>query len=168
MLDLPADRMGAPQQQVTRWRQGKRDSPGAVVIDDIVSTLANDLSGPMTPKLIERDGLRILMVDAAGPPIASVRDASALLEQAFEQRASVVVVPAERLATAFFRLRSGVAGEIVQKFVNYRMTFAVIGDISAHTAGSDALRDFVRESNRGASTLFVGELDALAAKLSGR
>jgi Domain of unknown function (DUF4180) len=122
----------------------------------------------MTPKLIERAGHRMLIVDAAGAPIASAADATALMEQVFEQHASVVVVPAERLAPAFFSLRSGVAGEILQKFVNYSIKFAVIGDISAHTAGSRALRDLVRESNRGTSAMFLPDVEALAEKLSGR
>jgi Domain of unknown function (DUF4180) len=137
-------------------------------MDHVVSTCENDLSGPMNLKMIERDGYRMLLVDASGPRIETARDATALLEQAFERRASVVVVPVERLAEAFFRLRSGVAGEILQKFVNYQIKFAVIGDISAYTAASDALRDFVRESNRGTSILFAPAIDALAAKLSGR
>jgi hypothetical protein len=122
----------------------------------------------MTPNLLEHDGYRMLIVDAAGPPLASTQDAVALLEQAFAQRASVIVVPAERLDPAFFRLRTGLAGEIVQKFVNYRVKVAVLGDISAQIAQSDALRDFVREANRGTSILFVPDIDALATKLSRR
>jgi Domain of unknown function (DUF4180) len=110
----------------------------------------------------------MLLVDAAGPAIASAQDAIELVELAFQQRASVIAVPAERLAPAFFKLRTGVAGEVVQKFVNYGMKFAVIGDISAQIADSDALRDFVRESNRGKSILFMPDIDALAAKLTGR
>jgi hypothetical protein len=121
----------------------------------------------VTPKIIERGGIRMLIVDPVGPPIESAWDASALLERAFEQRASVIVVPAERLAPAFFRLRTGVAGEIVQKFVNYERKFAVIGDISVQIAASDALRDFVRESNRGNSIFFMPDLDSLSAKLRG-
>jgi hypothetical protein len=120
----------------------------------------------MSPNLIERDGYRMLVADGAGPAIASAQDAIALIEQAFEQRASVIVVAVERLAPAFFKLRTGLAGEIVQKFVNYGMKFAVIGDMSAEIAASDALRDFVRESNRGTEILFLPDLDALIAKLS--
>jgi hypothetical protein len=153
---------------MTSLRWAEPDSAGAVEMDGIASNLAKDLSGPMTPELIERGGYRMLIVDVAGPPIASSQDAIVLVEQAFELRASVIVVPAERMAPAFFRLRTGVAGEILQKLVNYKMKFAVIGDISTHTAGSDALRDFVRESNRGTSALFVPDIDALVAKLSGR
>jgi Domain of unknown function (DUF4180) len=41
------------------------------------------------------------------------------------------------------------AGEFAQKFVNYRLRLAIVGDISQHLAGSEALCDFVAETNRG-------------------
>lgn len=78
-----------------------------------------------------------------------------------------VAVPVERLDPAFFQLSTRVAGEIVQKFVTYRMGLAVVGDISRHTEESNALRDFVRECNRGTQTWFVEDLDALGARLTG-
>jgi hypothetical protein len=121
----------------------------------------------MTFALTERGGHRLLVADAAGASIGAARDALDLLTEAFAQRASVIVVPIERLDPAFFRLRSGLAGEFVQKVINYRIKLAVIGDMSAHIAASDALRDFVRESNRGRDLFFLPDLDALVAKLSG-
>ena len=54
----------------------------------------------------------------------------------------------------------------MQKFVNYRMGLAVIGDISAHTAVSAALADFVWEANRGRRLWFLPDLDALSARLA--
>ena len=71
----------------------------------------------------------------------------------------MVAVPAHRFDDRFFALRTGVAGEIMQKFVNYRMRLAVVGDISAHVAASTALRDLVYESNRGGHIWFVADLD---------
>src|SRR5262249_3333048 len=89
-----------------------------------------------------------------------------LIGEALPQRVSVIVVPAARLDGEFFRLRSGVAGEFTQKIVNYRLKLAVLGDISAFTASSTALSDFVRESNRRQNIFFLPDLNALAAKLS--
>jgi len=43
---------------------------------------------------------------------------------------------------------------------------AVVGDIAAHVEAGDALRDFVRESNRGTQLWFVPDVDALRARLS--
>jgi hypothetical protein len=55
---------------------------------------------------------------------------------------------------------------VLQKLVNYRFRIAVLGDVSAATADSEPLRDFIRESNRGTTVWFLDDLAALEAKLS--
>ena len=47
----------------------------------------------------------------------------------------------------------GLAGEILQKFVNYQVKMAVYGDFSRYT--SKPLRDFIYESNQGEHFWFV-------------
>jgi hypothetical protein len=115
--------------------------------------------------LVERDGHRLLVADAAGPLIGSFQDIVDLMEQAWEQ-APVIVLPVARLNPDFFQLRSGMAGEIVQKIATYGGRLAIVGDISTHTVESNAFRDFVREANRGRSIFFLPDMDALVAKLS--
>lgn len=115
--------------------------------------------------VVELAGERCLIADANG---AAVRDFSGgrdLIGEALSERASVIAVPVERLDASFFQLRSGLAGDVLQKAVNYHMKFAVIGDIAAHVAASDALRDFVVESERGNSIFFVADVAALEARL---
>ncbi|MDR3084435.1 MAG: DUF4180 domain-containing protein [Streptomyces sp.] len=109
----------------------------------------------------------VLMCTPEGEAICGERDAMDLIGNAGYQGAHWVVIPAERFDEAFFRLRTRVAGDIVQKFVQYRMGLAVIGDISRHTQASSALRDFVRECNRGHQTWFVADLDELRERLGG-
>ena len=107
----------------------------------------------------------VLTVPVDGPPVAGEQDALDLLGDAFGAGAEVLVVPVERLAADFFRLRTGVAGAVVQKFVNYRLRLVVVGDITEHVAASTALRDFVREANRGGQTWFVADEAELEARL---
>ena len=95
--------------------------------------------------------MNVLLLPAEGP----VLDPADLVAQALGERADLVSLPASRLADGFFDLRTGVAGEYAQKFVNYRVRLAVIGDISAHTERSEALRAFVAESNRGRQLWFM-------------
>ncbi|WP_433428974.1 DUF4180 domain-containing protein [Nonomuraea sp. CA-141351] len=111
---------------------------------------------------------RVFVCEAHGEPLREARDALDLLGEAFGRGASWVAVPAERLHDDFFTLRTGVAGEIAQKFVNYRIGLAIVGDISRFTAASSALRDWVLESNRGDHIWFVGDLAELAARRSAR
>ena len=79
-----------------------------------------------------------------------------------------MAIPLARLGPDFLRLSSGVAGEVLQKLVNYRRQVAVVGDVSQPAAGSAPLRDFIGESNRGRSVWFVDDLAALEARLSER
>jgi hypothetical protein len=120
----------------------------------------------MTVTLEVIGGRAVLVVDAAGPLIGARQDAVDLVGEAMGMGAGVVALPVSRLDPAFFTLSSGIAGEFIQTLINYRRIVAIIGDISAHTAASSALRDFVRESNRGRSVFFLPDVEALAEKLA--
>jgi hypothetical protein len=114
----------------------------------------------MSDDVVERNGVAVLVCAAGGPAVSTPQDALDVLGGAFG-RAEVVALPVERLDPAFFELRTGLAGEIMQKFVNYRTQLAIVGDIGAYVAGSEALAALVRESNRGRHVWFVDDLDGL-------
>jgi len=116
-------------------------------------------------QIIELAGRRVFLCGTGWPVLASGRDAGDLMAAAWGERADAVALPAACLAPEFFRLASGLAGEVTQKFVNYKLYFAVLGDISAWTAQSQALNDYVVESNRGKAIGFARDLEALAALL---
>ncbi|MFI0484292.1 DUF4180 domain-containing protein [Actinomadura sp. 9N215] len=112
----------------------------------------------------ERAGVQVLVCDPAGPPIVTVQDALDLIGAAFAG-AEVVAVPADRLDESFFELGTRFAGEVMQKFVNYRLRLVVVGDISRQVEASSALRALVRESNSSGHVWFVPDLDALDDRL---
>ncbi|MFU8874269.1 DUF4180 domain-containing protein [Micromonospora sp. SL4-19] len=117
------------------------------------------------PDLIqERAGVPVLVCDPTGPRVATTGQALDLIGAAFAG-AEVVAVPADRLDPSFFSLGTRFAGEIMQKFVNYRLRLVVVGDITAHLAASSALRALVTESNRADHVWFVPDLDALDERL---
>lgn len=64
----------------------------------------------------------------------------------------------------FFVLSSGIAGEILQKFVNYQFRIAVYGDYTKYT--SKPLKDFIYESNRGREIFFTDSLQTAIEKLA--
>ncbi|KOG89586.1 DUF4180 domain-containing protein [Streptomyces varsoviensis] len=107
----------------------------------------------------------VLMCEPDGDPIAAEADALDLIGNASYQGAQWVVIPAARFDDSFFQLSTRVAGDIVQKFVNYRVGLIVMGDISAHAEASSALRDFIRECNRGRQTWFVATTEELSERL---
>jgi hypothetical protein len=109
----------------------------------------------------------VLIYAREGEPIRGERDALDCIGDAGYQGAQWVVIPAEGLDEAFFQLRTRVAGDIIQKFVNYRIGIAIVGDISRHTETSSALRDFVGECNRGRQTWFLADMEELRERLKG-
>ncbi|MFJ9705113.1 DUF4180 domain-containing protein [Streptomyces sp. NPDC101234] len=118
-----------------------------------------------TATLVTLHTTRVLRCAPEGPALDGESAALDLVGDAMGQDAELVAVPAERVGDEFFRLRSGVAGAVVQKFVNYRLRLAVVGDISRHLAASSALRDFVYEANRGRHLWFVADDAELAERL---
>lgn len=74
---------------------------------------------------------------------------------AHEAGASALLVDKAAVAEDFFILSTGLAGEILEKFIQYRIKMAVYGDFSCYT--SKPLRDFIYESNHGSDFFFVPE-----------
>jgi hypothetical protein len=112
-------------------------------------------------------GIPTLILPEDGPAVGTELDAGDLVGGALEHAVDLLVVPAARIAAEFWTLRSGVAGEVLQKLVNYRLRLAVVGDITAPVEASTALRDLVRESNRRRDVWFLPDMDALDERLRG-
>jgi hypothetical protein len=108
----------------------------------------------------------VFVLDANGPPVGSSQDAVDIIGQAWGSRATLIAIPARRFDAGFFTLSTGLAGEFIQKIVNYRLSIAIIGDIAEHLRASSALRAFVHESNSGRQVWFLGDLDQLDARLA--
>jgi hypothetical protein len=118
-------------------------------------------------QLIEIANTRILQCADEGTPLRAAGDANDFLGDAWAHTADMLAIPVARLGPDFLDLSTRVAGEVFQKFVNYRMKCAIVGDISEALEGSKALRDFVRETNKGDAIWFVRDFDELRIKLAG-
>ena len=82
----------------------------------------------------------------------------------YETGAKRIAVNKEAFSEQFFILSSGLAGEILQKFVQYRVKLAVYGDYSKYT--SKPLRAFISESNRGRDIFFTDTEKAAIERLN--
>lgn len=110
-------------------------------------------------------GRRVLLCGVEGPLLATPDDANDVISAAWQHEASVVAMPVSRLAPAFFSLSTRLAGEAIQKFVNYQLLLAFIGDIGPHLERSEPLRAFVEETNKGRQLWFVRDHAELTARL---
>lgn len=120
----------------------------------------------MPETVTNRHGVRILVCAPEGTTLSTDREALDVIGQALHQEAELVAIPSKRFDDAFFTLGTRIAGEIIQKFVNYRLRLAIVGDLSRHLGASSAMRDFVAESNRGRQVWFVADLAELDVRLA--
>ena len=105
-------------------------------------------------KIVVEKGIRIAVISSE---TVLVEDTQAMLDLMtglrYEENCDCLALNREAFASAFFVLSSGVAGEILQKVVNYRIKLAIFGDFSSYH--SKPLQDFIRESNRGRHIFFA-------------
>lgn len=71
----------------------------------------------------------------------------------YETGTNLIAVDKEAIIEDFFVLSRGLAGEVLQKFINYQAKIAIFGDFSQYT--SKPLKDFIYESNKGRDIFFV-------------
>lgn len=96
--------------------------------------------------------------------IQNTEDALDLLGNAYYQGFDKIIIYQKNLTPDFFNLKNKMAGDILQKFSNYRVHLVIIGDFSTFT--SQSLKDFIYESNRGNHVNFVANLDDALNSLS--
>ena len=107
------------------------------------------IGGPVSVAEVRGDGVLI----------ATAGDLLTLIFDARRQKADRIALHAANIDPAFFDLRSGLAGDMLQKLVNYKQQLAIVGDISPYTERSEALKALVRESNRGKDVHFVARIE---------
>ena len=82
----------------------------------------------------------------------------------YETGAARIVIDKDLICEDFFILSTGVAGEALQKLINYHIKAAFYGDFSRYT--SKPLRDFIYESNCGKDFFFVSSQEEAIQKLT--
>jgi len=92
--------------------------------------------------------------------IQNAEDGLNILVDVYYQDFDYMILHARNINPTFFNLKSGLAGEILQKFSNYRMNLAIVGNLVEFE--SKSLNEFIRESNKSGQIYFANTLnDAL-------
>lgn len=114
---------------------------------------------------IEENGVLCVLVESDEPVITDAQSAIDLLMSAqYDVGSKDIVIPKQLVVEDFFVLSTGLAGEVLQKYVNYGGRMAIYGDYSRYT--SKPLRDFMYESNKGRDFFFVSTRDEAVAALA--
>ena len=114
---------------------------------------------------LKDNGMDIAVISSDEKLIVDVQSALDLaMTVKDETGAAKIVINKSAVCDEFFILSSGMAGEILQKFINYHVRMAIYGDYSQYT--SKPLKDFIYESNNGNDFFFVSTKDEAIQKLT--
>lgn len=97
--------------------------------------------------------------------INNAADGLDLLGNLYYQGFDKIMIHEQNITPALFDLKNGIAGEILQKFSNYRVSLAIIGDFTPYQ--SKSIKDFIYESNKGKHINFLGSTTEALTKLAG-
>lgn len=110
-------------------------------------------------------GRTIAVVSGSETLVSDVQDALDLMATVrYEVDCDRIVLHKALLSESFFDLKTRLAGEILQKFINYHVKAAVVGDFSGYTSRS--LRDFIYECNNGKDIFFLADEQQAVEQLS--
>lgn len=116
-------------------------------------------------EIYKLEGSDVAIVEGAGIIISDVQDALDLMATiSYTYGCNKAVLDKANIVESFFRLQTGLAGEILQKFTNYHFAVAIVGDFEAYE--SKSLRDFIYESNQGRQVFFVKDRQSAIDRLS--
>ena len=123
----------------------------------------------MTITNLEKNGIVCAIVNSDNTVITDAQSAlDVLMTAKYDAGTKNIVISKKLIVEDFFILSSGLAGEILQKYINYGGRIAIYGDYSHYT--SKPLHDFIYESNKGKDVFFVGTqeeaIDRLTQKIA--
>ena len=107
------------------------------------------------------NGQSIAELGAEGVMLSTAQQ---FLQMIMDSSAEGIIVHQESIDQKFFDLRSGLAGEMLQKVVNYRLRLAIVGDFSIYE--NKSLKAFILESNRSNAIVFVKTIEDALIRLS--
>lgn len=114
---------------------------------------------------MKENNVEIVVVSSSDILITDVQSALDFIGTiSFETGCYSIIIDKSAICEDFFCLSTKIAGEILQKFINYHVRIAIVGDFSAYTSRS--LKDFIYESNNGKDVFFLPDEKKAIEKLS--
>lgn len=119
----------------------------------------------MNIEKMTKNGKTVAVITSENLVITDVQSALELIMTVkYEAGTNLLAVDKKVIVEDFFILSRGLAGEVLQKFINYQAKIAVFGDFSKYT--SKPLKDFIYESNKGKDIFFVPTKEEAAEYLT--
>lgn len=112
----------------------------------------------------EINNTRIAEVTSDEIIIKSAQAGLDLLGNIYYQDFDSLILYEKNITPYFFDLKTKIAGDILQKFSNYRIRLALVGDFSQYEGKS--IKNFISESNTTRHINFVETLEEALKRLS--
>ena len=113
---------------------------------------------------IKENGVGIAVVSSNEVIITDVQSSLDFIATVnYEVGCERIILSKSAICEEFFNLKTRLAGEILQKFINYHTKIAIVGDFSVYT--SKSLKDFIYESNKGKDIFFLSNEKQAVDKL---
>lgn len=115
--------------------------------------------------VLKENNVEVAVVKSNEILITDVQSALDLMATVrYEVDCDGMIIDKSVICEDFFNLSTKLAGDILQKFINYQMKIAIVGDFSVYS--SKSLKDFIYESNNGRNIFFVTDEKQAVEKLS--
>lgn len=120
----------------------------------------------MKTEVVKKNNIEVAVVSSDELLITDVQSAlDFIMTVKYETGCSNIAINKEAIVDDFFVLSTCLAGEILQKFINYGVRVAIYGDFSKYT--SKPLKDLIYESNQGKDIYFQPDASLAVDMLSG-
>jgi hypothetical protein len=108
----------------------------------------------MRISVVVKNNIEIAILDHKNILIKDAQSALDLFATVdYETGCDRMIINKSLVCEDFFDLRTKIAGEVLQKFINYRKKLAIIGDFTGYT--SKSLKSFIYECNKGNDIFFL-------------
>ncbi|MDQ0889840.1 hypothetical protein QFZ81_004928 [Paenibacillus sp. V4I9] len=106
----------------------------------------------MNIRVDQQNDSKVAIVESFDILIRNVQDALDLMASIkFNHDSYKIVIRQSNITEDFFELKTRLAGDILQKYVNYHIKLAVVGNLEVYKS----LKDFICECNKGEQVFFL-------------
>jgi len=110
----------------------------------------------MNVQISEKESSKVAIIESADILINNTQDALDLMATINHlYGCNKMVINKSSITESFFDLKTGIAGDLLQKYTNYHMKIAIVGNFENYN--SKSLKDFIFESNKGSQVFFLSE-----------
>ncbi|MGG7179407.1 DUF4180 domain-containing protein [Clostridium paraputrificum] len=110
----------------------------------------------MKYRIVEKDNKKYIMYEGDKKKISTENDVIDIVSTSFEHDTGLIIINSKALSEDFFNLRTGLAGVMLQKFINYHIKFVILLDNKEDL--SLRFKELVGEANRGNEFRVVADI----------